>query len=591
MQHLDEGVIHAWLDGQLPRDEAAAAEAHVAECRQCADTVAEARGLIAASSRILMSLDNVPRDVAPKQGVSAAPAVPAAPPPAVAASPATTAAAAPNAVIDLPSRAAAGPRAGQRAPRRWLSAPALAAAATIVAAVGTFALSRADRRSMDSELPNAARLESRPGPSAADSSIPVVANVPVPAPPAVPAPASLGVDGRANEVRESAAPANARALRAGAAAAADQSVARDRQPARVDGFARKVAGAVAATPSSAAPRDEGKRAARDTERAALADQAPRLLKERAPVGADSLGKQRQVAAVTDAASPPPRAQSRADTSTITATRRADADRPSADRREARAEAAAPATTGTIRGRVTDGNNTGVAGALVAVAGTSTGVTTSETGAFALAGVQPGNHRLAVRRIGYDSVSRDLAIGAGQTTTVDVVLRPTRTMLSEVQTAGTTSVRVFRSAPKAAASPVAPAAPGEAAPGAAVTAAQSNAVGCYEMGITPTSQQTRTGFRQTPRRVALDAAIVPSNADGVWYLARDLARTGAVPNGLWRPVDADGLELEWTYGSRVARVRLTGAAGRMMRGTVEEIDRASGTGESGTVVSVRTSCGG
>ena len=53
MQHLDEGMIHAWLDGQLPQDEAQQVEAHVAECRQCADAVAEARGLIAASSRIL----------------------------------------------------------------------------------------------------------------------------------------------------------------------------------------------------------------------------------------------------------------------------------------------------------------------------------------------------------------------------------------------------------------------------------------------------------------------------------------------------------------------------------------------------------
>ncbi len=47
------------------RDEARAVEEHVAACRPCADAVAEARGLIAASSRILMSLDSVPRDVVP----------------------------------------------------------------------------------------------------------------------------------------------------------------------------------------------------------------------------------------------------------------------------------------------------------------------------------------------------------------------------------------------------------------------------------------------------------------------------------------------------------------------------------------------
>src|SRR4051812_11537934 len=65
MQHLDEGTIHSWLDGALSADEAAQAEAHVKECAQCATAVAEARGFIAASSRILTSLDNVPKGVVP----------------------------------------------------------------------------------------------------------------------------------------------------------------------------------------------------------------------------------------------------------------------------------------------------------------------------------------------------------------------------------------------------------------------------------------------------------------------------------------------------------------------------------------------
>ena len=60
MQHLDEGTIHAWLDGALAPNEASAAEAHVAACEECARAVAEARGLIAASSRILGALDDVP---------------------------------------------------------------------------------------------------------------------------------------------------------------------------------------------------------------------------------------------------------------------------------------------------------------------------------------------------------------------------------------------------------------------------------------------------------------------------------------------------------------------------------------------------
>jgi hypothetical protein len=65
MQHLDEGTIHSWLDGALSADEAARVEAHVKECAQCQAAVAEARGFIAASSRILTALDNAPRGVMP----------------------------------------------------------------------------------------------------------------------------------------------------------------------------------------------------------------------------------------------------------------------------------------------------------------------------------------------------------------------------------------------------------------------------------------------------------------------------------------------------------------------------------------------
>lgn len=65
MQHLDEGTIHSWLDGALSGEEATRVEAHVKECPECAAAVAEARGFIAASSRILTALDNAPRGVIP----------------------------------------------------------------------------------------------------------------------------------------------------------------------------------------------------------------------------------------------------------------------------------------------------------------------------------------------------------------------------------------------------------------------------------------------------------------------------------------------------------------------------------------------
>ena len=53
MQHLDEGTIHAWLDGALAPNEAHAAEAHVQTCVACAQSLAEARGLVAARRAFL----------------------------------------------------------------------------------------------------------------------------------------------------------------------------------------------------------------------------------------------------------------------------------------------------------------------------------------------------------------------------------------------------------------------------------------------------------------------------------------------------------------------------------------------------------
>jgi hypothetical protein len=76
MQHLEEGTIHAWLDGALPSDDAAHVEEHVEHCAECAAMVADARGLIAGASRIVSALDIVPGGVLPKSTTTAVAAPP-----------------------------------------------------------------------------------------------------------------------------------------------------------------------------------------------------------------------------------------------------------------------------------------------------------------------------------------------------------------------------------------------------------------------------------------------------------------------------------------------------------------------------------
>src|SRR3990172_4769402 len=59
MPHPDEGLIHAWLDGELDAAESARIEALVRSDPEWAAAAAEARGLAAASARIIAALDDV----------------------------------------------------------------------------------------------------------------------------------------------------------------------------------------------------------------------------------------------------------------------------------------------------------------------------------------------------------------------------------------------------------------------------------------------------------------------------------------------------------------------------------------------------
>ena len=53
MSHVDEGTLHAYLDGELPAGEAHDLEAHVAQCRECRVRLDEERALIARADELL----------------------------------------------------------------------------------------------------------------------------------------------------------------------------------------------------------------------------------------------------------------------------------------------------------------------------------------------------------------------------------------------------------------------------------------------------------------------------------------------------------------------------------------------------------
>jgi len=562
MQHLDEGTIHAWLDGQLPRDEALEVEAHVAECRQCADAVAEARGLIAASSRILTALDSVPREVVPKQ-----PSFRAAEEAARAQAIADAAA---DALVPL------GP-VTRRAHRRWFNGASLAAAAAIVVAIGTVTVMQRSGREVGILASKPASPASATSGAFMDSAA-SVATAPPPQTAPTPSPTATGSLGDARRAivdrPVAAAPSNARDEReasneAARRAASDSAV--ERVAVAREAELRPPSGTPAASPTGAfRARSVLQRA--DTTANKPVDQLAKDTKQEVPA-AQAAQQQIQV----------PRRDAMGARIATPDTARADRSK------QVAADAAAGAgAAGVIKGRVTDANNTGLSNVMVNVAGTSTRVATNAAGEFTIEGLQGGTYQLTVRRVGFQPVEREITVAGGQTLQTDVVLNPAVTELGNVVVTGAAGSQREERAGKSKAPSPAPAPPADAPPGAPTTAAQSDAVGCYELGITALTP-TRNTFAGMPRRVALDSEIVPANADGVWYRARDLARTNVQRNGLWRPAGPNQIELEWTYGSRTVRVHVSGPPGSMMRGNLEEIDRARATGEAAAVVAIRRTC--
>ena len=65
MSHVDEGTLHAYLDGELPSSERAAVDAHLAQCAPCRGALAEERALLERANALLGSARPVERPVPP----------------------------------------------------------------------------------------------------------------------------------------------------------------------------------------------------------------------------------------------------------------------------------------------------------------------------------------------------------------------------------------------------------------------------------------------------------------------------------------------------------------------------------------------
>ncbi len=65
MSHLDEGTLHAMLDGELSGDEVAQAQAHLEECAQCRALLDEARDFLGEADILVESLDEPTAPAAP----------------------------------------------------------------------------------------------------------------------------------------------------------------------------------------------------------------------------------------------------------------------------------------------------------------------------------------------------------------------------------------------------------------------------------------------------------------------------------------------------------------------------------------------
>ena len=96
---------------------------------------------------------------------------------------------------------------------------------------------------------------------------------------------------------------------------------------------------------------------------------------------------------------------------------------------------AQSNRGTVTGVVTDASDRPLPGVQVVDQALQRGTTTDADGRYRIEGLPTGTHTLEFRFVGYQTAVRTVAIGAGETATVDVVLQ-TQVLETEGVTAAT-----------------------------------------------------------------------------------------------------------------------------------------------------------
>lgn len=546
--HPDEGTIHAWLDGELSSVEADALRRHLTDCADCRVAVAEARGLVAASTRIVRSLDDGPGGMHsnPSSGTPTD----------------VRHARAGDRGGQLSSMSGVGqtgvrsmndarvgqvdPAAKTRAGRRWrLSA---------IAAVGLMAV-------------GTTLVLQRSGPLA-----PITAE---------------SSSGRAAEVPPTLATAADSQLPLANRATASETEAAEGSPLSTSGE-RSQAGRV---PTAAgAPADE-KSAPHDELRTeapplAVPPRPPQPSAAAVATGgrAELDSAEARVASAFIAPAPPaparlaPQTRAQAGVAAV----------PS----PARAQAASMAVGPVLVGRVISEDGHPVGQALVTVPGTSSAAVTDVAGRFRLDGMPVGEHTATVRRTGFEPARLVLHVAETGDSVVTVALVPAVSSLGEMVATGVavtpspptaeagSSRRAATSqakAPPIASPPARP--PGEPSPTPATadaTARDSSVrfaltrrlAGCYRLEVGGAPSVGREAVeRALPGWIRLLDTPAPGRSG--WLEATPLQRDQRTPSGgtAWRIATGSEIEIVWptASGAREVILRLSGS-GEVLTGT-------------------------